>query len=276
MRAWLRRPLLHFLAIGAALHALDARLDAGRRSPPPPALSDEELLYREARALGLERSDPLVRRRLVRDMRFAGAGPAESDDALFAEALALGLDERDLVVRRRLVQRLVLELSAQARRQEPSEAELAACLARHAERFALPARLQLSQLFLSRQRRGDALAEDARALLAELVAARVGPQVAAERGDPLPPPVELGWRSQRELAASFGEDFARAAFALEPGAWRGPLRSSYGLHLVFVHAHEPSRLPPLAAVRAAVREALLEERATALLEERLGWLRAGH
>ncbi len=272
MRTWLRRPLLHFLLIGAALQALDARL--GRESPPP-ALSDEELLYREARALGLQRSDPLVRRRLVRDMRFAGAEPRASDQALFAEALALGLDERDLVVRRRLVQRLVLDLSAQARRREPSEAELADTLARHADRFASPARLQLSQLFLSRQRRGEALAEDARALLAELVAARAGPELAAGRGDPLPLPVELGWCSQRELAAGFGEDFARAAFDVEPGAWRGPLRSSYGLHLVFVRAREPSRLPPLAAVRAAVREALWEERAAALLEEKLGWLRAG-
>ena len=275
MRAWLRRPLLHFFLIGAALQALDTRLDAAQESPPP-ALSDEELLYREARALGLQRSDPLVRRRLVGDMRFAGAEPAASDAALFADALALGLDERDLVVRRRLVQRLVLDLSAQARRREPSESELADYLALHAERFAAPARLQLSQLFLSRERRGDALAEDARALLAELRAARAGPELAAGRGDPLPLPAELGWSSRQELAASFGEDFADAAFALEPGAWRGPLGSSYGLHLVFVRAREPSRLPPLAVVEAAVREALLEERAAALLEEKLRWLRAGY
>ncbi len=50
---------------------------------------DEERLYREALALGLDRDDPIVRRRLIQKLRFVHedlAGPAEPGDA---ELLAL-------------------------------------------------------------------------------------------------------------------------------------------------------------------------------------------
>jgi hypothetical protein len=281
LHAW-KRPLLHFFAIGGLLFALEERMTSAA-PPAPPALaatasavrSDEELLYREARALGLHESDALVRRRLIRNMRFVSDAPERSDDELFREALALGMDESDLVVRRRLVQRLVLEVQSAARRAEPSRAELAAFLARHPERFTRPARVRLSHVFLSRQRRGAALARDAHRLQAGLASAGSGPEGADTRGDPLPLPAHLPLRSERELAATFGPGFARRVFALPGGGWSGPVVSSYGLHLVWIHEHRPADLADSPPLWRAVREALLEERAGAALRERLEWLRAG-
>jgi parvulin-like peptidyl-prolyl isomerase len=56
------------------------------------------------------------------------------------------------------------------------------------------------------------------------------------------------------------ESLAQAA----AGSWVGPLRSAYGLHLVFVTAVEPAALPPFEAVRPAVeREWFAEHRAAA-------------
>lgn len=305
MRAW-RSPLLHFAALGGALFALrgavwgesgdrqrlvlvpaaevarmaeDARRETGR--PPTPAglearvsaWVDEELLVREARARGWHESDPVVRNRLLRNLRFLGAGPDEDDDALLARAFALGLDRSDLVVRRRLAARMRLAVAGAARAVEPSRAELEGVLERFAERFREPARVRLDQVFVSRDRHGAALEEDARALLERLQREDVSPSRGVTRGDPSLLPAELPLSSQAELAARLGPDFARRAMQLEPGAWRGPVPSSYGLHLVWVHERQPARMPPLEEVRDAARATWLAERERQALRDALLALR---
>ncbi len=66
----------------------------------------------------------------------------------------------------------------------------------------------------------------------------------------------------REVSAIFGRQFADALSDLELQSWQGPVESSYGLHLVFVDAHVPARVPVLEAIRARVRAELLAERQT--------------
>jgi parvulin-like peptidyl-prolyl isomerase len=50
----------------------------------------------------------------------------------------------------------------------------------------------------------------------------------------------------------FGADFAREVFALEPGGWRGPVKSGYGFHLVLVTHRTPTTSKPFETVRDAV------------------------
>jgi hypothetical protein len=301
-RLW-RRPTLHFLAIGGLWFLGDALL-AGSTGPAAGASDsvvidaaevaalrrdwlartgrlpdgaelealvadaiDREVLVREARARGLHRSDPLVRRRLVRNLRFVSDDPERGEDELFAEALALGLDRTDLVVRRRLVQ--IMELGARAAVPEPTPAQLEAHLARHAERFAQPPRLSLAHVFVSRDRHGEGAAAEARRLLARLRADGIGPAAAGGWGDPFLHPTELVGRSPRELAGMFGEAFAREVERIAPGRWAGPVASSYGQHLVWVRERSPARVPELASVRARVRDDWIAERAAAELAGRL-------
>ena len=276
MRGWLGSPPVHFAALGALVFAVEswrapdsvataASLAPARNLRAP---SDDDLLEREARRLGLERDDSGIQRRLVRNLRFLGEGAPGDDRADFEEALALGLDRSDLVVRRRLVQRLELRALAWARASEPSDAELAAVLEREAERFALPERTHLSHVFLSRNRHAGELAAVDRALAKRL--ASLGPTSGAGLGDPFLLGNDLAPRTQADLAASFGESFARAVAALPPGRWSGPIDSSYGLHHVFVHDRTPARAPRLEEVRGAVREVVFAERAALVLAD---WLR---
>jgi hypothetical protein len=217
----LRAPLLHFLLLGGGLFTLQAAFSqpgspasspdrvvavsaaeverlaqqgwrASGRAPSPEELEhrirewvDEEILFREALALGWSRSDPVVQRRLIQNMRFLGDRADGEPAALLARARVLGLERSDLVVRRRLVERMKLAITATARRAEPDDAELEALLRREPERFRREARVRLTQLYLSRDRHGARLGAAARALLAELVAKGVLPEAAAGRGDPL-------------------------------------------------------------------------------------------
>jgi hypothetical protein len=236
------------------------------------AAVDDELLLREARAQGFHRSDPIVRRRLIRNLRFLSEGRPRSDQELFREALALGMDRSDLVVRRRLIQKM--KLLAQAAAAEPTRAGLEDFFARDRSRFSRPARARISHVYLSRDRRGDSLEADARALLDRLIAESAGPERASELGDPFLLQHHLPLRSERELAKGFGPELARRVLAQEPGGWSGPLASSYGLHLVWVHERSPAGPLPLESVTAEVRAALLAERGEAELRARLHRLRA--
>ena len=267
---WLGAPPVHFAALGALIFAVECwrGVDAAPAPPGLSAPSDQELLEREARRLGLDRDDSGVRRRLVRNLRFLGEGRAGDEQADYEEALALGLDRSDLVVRRRLVQRLELRALAWARATEPSDAELAGLLVREPERFALPARVRLSHVFLSRDRHGAALEAADRALARRLVS--LPPERVSGLGDPFLLGSHLPPSSQAELAASFGEGFARAVAVLPSGRWSGPIASSYGLHRVFVQERTPGRAPRLEEVRGALREAVFAERAEAVLAD---WLR---
>lgn len=296
-RGWLRRPLLHFIVVGIALFALDhlwlsapgepqavARLPividiaklretqkgALGREPTPSEEKglirneiDMELLYRDALVRGLDRGDRAIRGWLVRKMRFVSDEPERSDDELYAEALALGLDQGDTVVRRSLVEKMRLLAGLLAPPAEPTDEELHAYLLAHEDVFREPARLSLEHVFLSRDRRGAALAQDGPAMLAEL--SRAGGDDWQARGDPFPLGRAFRLRSERQLESFFGSDFARDAFALRVGAWAGPVASAYGTHLVRVGEKRVSRMPPLDSVRNQLRHRLLAERREASL-----------
>ncbi|MEZ4216876.1 MAG: peptidylprolyl isomerase [Myxococcota bacterium] len=306
------RPLVHFLAIGALLFALDAvrgalqDVDAGApiervevtpdvverierdaiaetgRRPSERELAarvdawvDDEVLHREAVRLGLDRIDPVVRARLVRNMRFlAGEDDPRTDEELYAEALAVGMDRSDIVVRRRLVQQMRFLLEGAAPAAAPSDDELRAYVASRPERYRIPPRVRLTHVYLSRDRRGDALEADARALRARLERDAVPPDAARGLGDPFLHPTDLGLQTEAQLAKQLGPDFARAALALAPGGWQGPVESAYGMHLVWVRERRDAEDPDLESVRRSALSALQAERDAEAFEAGLARLRA--
>jgi parvulin-like peptidyl-prolyl isomerase len=303
------RPLLHFLLIGACLFtawrwignhpdgergleeilisAVDvaairrrALAESGRLPGPAElearieAAVAEEILYREAVALGLAERDGVVRRRLVQNMRFLGGREDEDPEDLYREARSLGMQHSDLVVRRRLVQRMRLSIQEAARSQEPTEAELATYLASHSERYSAPDRVRLSHLFFSSARRGGRARTDSARLLARLGSSGSNAEAGRPLGDAFLAPRDQPLRSRRGLEKLFGPEFAAAAMELEPGSWRGPLRSSHGFHLVWIHQRIPGEPLPLESVRERLRQALLAERGERAVREALAALRS--
>lgn len=307
LRRWLGRPALHFLLIGGLLYstslALRARdgvdreiridvrasdlerlarewsLRAGQAPDEPTRRAllrshvDDELLLREAIELDWHRTDPVVVQRLVRNQRFLEPDSPASDEELLARAYEQGMDRSDIVVRRRLLERIRLAIAETVREPEPSEAELADYLARHAERYEQPARVRVSHVFLSRDRRGDRLAEDSRPLLDRLRREAVPPDSAPPLGDAFLIGHHLPEWSGGALERRLGPAFARAALSAPVGRWSEPVESSYGVHLLWVHERSAPRPPTLAEVRGEVRAALMREREEAALREHLARLR---
>ncbi|MEZ4309395.1 MAG: peptidylprolyl isomerase [Polyangiaceae bacterium] len=157
-RALLREPMIHFVAIGGALFALHAAV----AKPPRGSIVVEAAFVEGLREEQRERTGVLPGEAETRGLveRYV------DEEVLYREALALGLDRGDLIVRRRLVQKM--ELLARAQVREPDDAELAAHLAANPDRYRSADRVSLTHVFVSRDRHGDGARAIATGLLDSL------------------------------------------------------------------------------------------------------------
>ena len=90
------------------------------------------------------------------------------EEVLYREALAMGLDRDDGVVRRRLSQKLEFLFEDLASLDEPEEQELQSFLASHVDDYRLPTRFTFQQIYLNTSKRGMSAQTDAVALLEKL------------------------------------------------------------------------------------------------------------
>ena len=265
MKALLREPLLHFLAIGLVLFAAYGRV-------APPDTAGRRIVVDEAVAQSLARQ---YRARWNRDPGEADmAGLVEAwirDELAWREGTALGLGQDDPVIKRRVRQKLEVLLEEQAAAAAPGDAELAAYLAAHPERFRAPARVGFEQVLFDGAGPGpanDKAIAAARAALAKGVdpsgLGRAGLLPARVVDAPLP-----------QVAREFGQAFATRLETLEIGEWRR-VPSSLGEHLVRVRARSPGAVPPLDAVRVAVERDWENDRRTRSLEAGYARIRAGY
>jgi len=245
LRKAFQEPLLHFALIGIVLFAVHAWLNPNDRG----AAELEQVRIDDGDVDWLAHAWSRQWQRQPRRDELQALVTAHLREELLArEALALGLDVGDSVVRRRLAQKVEFLVQDTARRAEPTEDQLRRFHAEGADRFLEPERLSFTHVYFDSTRRGQAAA-DARSALAALAAGRAD---ITQLGDPLLLDAEQSDVDQAAVAARFGAEFARSVFALEPGAWHGPIASGYGLHLVHVSARFPSRRLDFAEAREQV------------------------
>jgi len=296
----LRAPLLHFCLVGGLLFLMEsswsrrpetswveirhseisARLDAyqlqmGRVATAEEAQAienrviEDALWFEQALALGLLQTDPVVRQRLVINMRFLEGESQTSEDELVALAIELGMDRSDIVVRRRLIDRVQAILRAAVRAATPDQALLEAHYDSTSERWREPVLLDLSHVYLSRDKRGERTQLDARALLARLERESLAPSAAIEHGDPFLAGHRLRGASPVRILARLGPVFASGVENAPVGRWVGPIESAFGMHLVWIHEREPSRVPELAEIRSRVLEDWIEAESRKALREHI-------
>jgi parvulin-like peptidyl-prolyl isomerase len=254
MRRLLREPLLHFLLLGAALFAAYTFLQRGRGTEVTARrieLTQDDLgqldVYFESqwrRPPTPQELDALVEQKV-------------QEEILYREALALGLDKDDTIVKRRMAQKMQFLAEGTAEAHEPDPAELEAWYGEHAREFALPSRVSFRQLYFSPDRRGERARADAEQAQARL--AREPEDSKRAQGDRIMLLDYYADRAPDQLAKEFGPAFARAIFDVKPGAWQGPIASGYGWHLVFVDSLVPGRTPEFAEVESDVKTAWLAE-----------------
>lgn len=243
----LREPLVHFLILGAAVFLLSYAL------AKPGVVQDGRIVVTSGKIEQLATGFVRVWQRAPSAEELDGLiEDFVREEVLYREALAMGLDKDDSVIRRRLRQKFEFLTEDTADAVHPTDQTLQAWLDGHSEKYRQEPKVAFRQVFVSLSRRGAAASNDALKLLAQLNSA--GHEVdASDRGDTTMLPHELPLSSNDEILRIFGSEFARQLARTEPGRWAGPLRSGYGLHLVYVSERTQGALPPLAEVREAVQ-----------------------
>jgi len=254
MKRLLREPLLHFLLIGGALFAVHAALNRARPAPT----SSARIEITEGDTDQLRRAWQTQWKRPPTTDELDGLIAGEIRERILSrEAMRLGLDQDDPIVRRRLAQKLEFLLQDVATLREPTEDELATYFASHRTNYTVPAHLTVSHIYFSATKHASA-EHDAKSVLKRLREGNVT-GAATALGDPFLLDVELQDKPLPEIEQTFGREFSTAVAAVAAGEWQGPVRSTYGWHLVKVTTREEARVPMLAEVREKVKKDFAEE-----------------
>ena len=159
---FLREPLLHFTIAGALLFGGYVWLDRGAEA----SLPEEPIRIGEGEVRWLRETFATQWRRSPTTEEMKGLLATLTEEELLArEARALGLDQHDTIVRRRLAQKLSFIIEDTSRIADPSEGELRRFHSEHAERYQTDARVTFSQIFFSPERRPQAEADATAALI---------------------------------------------------------------------------------------------------------------
>jgi len=265
----LKEPLLHFVAGGAVLFGAYALLDrdaanVDAKEPIRITEGDVQWLVDSWSKQWLRAPNPEEVERMVVDL--------VEEELLAREAVETGLDKGDTVVRRRLAQKLKFLVEDTSRLLEPTEAELASYHAAHARRFEAGPTVSFMQVFFNPEQRADAAADAKTSLVA--LQRDGGESIAGTMGDRFLIESRFDDLDRTAVSGIFGPEFADAVFALRRGEWSGPIKSGYGLHLVYMSSIAPARPQSFSEVRDAVLQDWRREKEEAAYREYLNALRA--
>jgi hypothetical protein len=266
LKKLLREPLVQFLLLGALLFVY-FEWKGGSSGPGSTRISITPGLV-EHLASGFARTW----QRPPTDAELKGLiDEYVKEEIATREAVAMGLDRDDTIIRRRLRQKLEFLIEDAVDQVPPTDSELQAWMETHAATLRAESRVALRQVYVNMERRGASARADAERLLAALRAAGKAAKIDS-LGDASMLPRDLPLGPLSEVTRAFGAEFAARIDDVPKGLWTGPVESPYGLHLVLVPERVAPSRPALADVRPLVeRELLAERRKTGLqaLYERL-------
>jgi len=268
LRLIFRDPVARFLAIGALIFAAHELFDRDR--------TDEAIVVSSRFVEGLEaehrerfgrRPSPSESEALVR--RFV------REEALVREARDIGLDRTDPIVRRRLAQKMELALRGRLSIPRPSDAEVRRYLEANPESVATDERFSFRHAFVSLDRHGDSTRAAAEAIAAELRGEPDPASTVATRGEAFPLGPSAEHMTAGGIEERFGSGVASAVASCALGSVCGPIESRYGFHVLVVTAHEPAGTLEFAVARPIAERAMLRAREDAALEREIDSLVAG-
>ena len=252
----LREPLVHFLLIGLVLFAVYGYMHRSRdgvESPTEIVLTLDDLRQMDVYFVSQWHRQPTPEefRAMVEDRI--------REEVLYREALAMGLDKGDTIVKRRMAQKMQFLAEDVASAHEPTTAELKAWYENNTDKFALPSRISFRHLYFSPDHRGQRAHDDAVNALAKIAGQPEDSKLAASLADQFMFQAYYGDRTPEQLAKEFGPQFAVAVSKLKSGSWQGPIESGYGWHLVYVDSVIPGRIPAFEEIEPEVKTAWLGE-----------------
>jgi hypothetical protein len=253
-----REPLLHFLIIGAGLFLLfgwkgnSASLTGGQAGLPAAQIlvTQEKIDQMNSQFEKTWQRPPTAEEQkgLFEDI--------VRSEIYYREAIAIGLDRDDEVLKRRLRQKMEFIYEDIASVAEPADEDLKAFMIKNREKYIADPQISFRQVYINTDKPGKRAEAEAGQILAQLIAG-ADPDAL---GDTTLQELEVRLSPLWDIRKQFGDEFGKGLLELKPGVWAGPVRSGFGLHLVFVKERRGERMPDLKEVREAVKRDWMVEK----------------
>jgi peptidyl-prolyl cis-trans isomerase C len=259
LRRWSREPLLQFILIGLVLFVgyslLHPKSEATSESNVI-VLTPDDLLQMSVTSLAQGRPAPTPEQmRNLIELKVR-------EEVLFREAVALGLDKDDTIVKRRLAQKMEFLAEGAAVENDPSADTLKAWFKDNQQRFALLPRVSFHHLYFSPDQHDEHARDEAVKILEQITGKPGDAKDIAALGDPFMYQDYYADRSFDEMAKLFGLNFARTLVSLKPGSWHGPVEFGYGWHLIFVDSAAPGRVPAFEEIEPDIKSTWIDDQRT--------------
>ena len=211
------------------------------------------------------------------------------EEALVREARALGLDREDQIIRRRLAQKIeFLTLGLLDEELQVDAADLEEFYRERAEDYRVPTTLTLTHVYVAVGRAakgaesGESNGNDetgrafrrAEGLLAKLNNEGIAFRDALGFGDRFLYNRNYVDRTSDEIRSHFGDAISDAMDRVDPSdsIWTGPYRSPHGWHLILLTGRADSSLPAASLITPLLRDDALREKRETVLREAIGAL----
>jgi len=249
-KKFFREPLVHFLAIGAMIYAINGIFNTNNTN-----LMDQNTITITTPEIDwLKTSWQMRYKRKPNQKELKGL----MDDYIrqsiyYREAISMGLNEDDIIIRRRLTQKLeFLTMDLAESVKKPTQEDLKIYLKKNVDRYKIPPEVTFSQVYFSSDKRGNKTTEDAKRVLSRLQKNNVSDEQIKQMGDSILLQSYYPAKPITQIGKLFGRNFSKELIKLPLEKWLGPINSSYGAHLVILHERTPEKIPDLSEIKMRV------------------------
>jgi hypothetical protein len=185
-----------------------------------------------------------------------------NDEILSREARMLGLDQDDIVIKRRLVQKMEFMNNQFVDIEFPTDSILYQYYLDHRNDYQREVEISFAQIYFNEKRSQEREAlievEEVKQFLNEN---GISPDSATDFGDPSLLPSSYEGLTTGQFDHLFGDSkLMEKLWQMPVKSWGGPIQTSYGTHLIFVNEKRESTLIEFQHVRNQVAEDYLDHR----------------
>lgn len=241
-------PLIQFIILGGLLYLLVANVQKHKDTQAREILVDNDRI-----ALMITNYKSQTGNLPTKQQLDAMIEDYIKEEVLYREAKKMGLDKDDEIIRRRLSQKIAFMQNDLAEVKPPTETAMQQFYKDNLTLFQQDATVGFSHIYFSTDNSTDSIAKrKALAVLQQLKSSNL--QRAPEKGDRFPLQYDYTAQSAIDVQQNFGNnDFKEALFESPVKEWTGPVKSGYGWHLLFILKRDSTTALPFALVKEDVK-----------------------
>ena len=181
------------------------------------------------------------------------------EEISYREAKKIGLDKDDEIIRRRLSQKFNFLQTDLTEAAQPSDKDLKQFYTQHPELFQTDAKVSFSHIYFSADNSTDNIAKQ-KALTVLQLLKNSKLQRAPEKGNRFPLQYDYTDQASIDVQQNFGDKpILQELFKAPLHTWIGPVLSGYGWHLIFISKRNNAAAIPFESIKEEVKTKWLEE-----------------